>query len=137
MLVKGRDPLDTCGTSIDCDVSTPLIRNEEKLNILNITDLPGQPSVGCPVLRTALDESEAGFSVTSVTVGDAVSDSSSQLPFQHLAFINTNILSETNSPGARESIERIETACQCSPEVIDCELTALQADCQSNGTGRI
>ena len=76
-----------------------------------------------------MHESEAGLSVTSVT--------SSQLPPQHLAFISTNILSEANSPGARKSIERIDTACQCSPEVIDCELTALQADCQSEGTGRI
>ena len=96
-------PLDTDGTSIDCNVSTPLILNEEKLNIAY---LPGQPSVGCPVLGTEFHKSEAGLSVTSVTVGDAVSDSSSQLPFQHLVFINTNILSQANSPGARESIER-------------------------------
>ena len=80
-------------------------------------------------LWTELHESEAGWSVTSVT--------SSQLPSQHLAFINTTILSEANSPGASESIKRIETACQCSPKVIDCELTALQAAGQSDGTGRI
>ena len=43
----GRDPLDTGGTSIDCNAGTPLILNEEKLNI---ADLHGQPSVGCPVL---------------------------------------------------------------------------------------
>ena len=49
-----------------------------------------------------------------------------------MAFINTNILSEANSLGAN-----IETACQCSPEVIDCELTALQTGSQSDGTGRI
>ena len=115
-------------------MSTPLILNEEKLNI---ADLPGQPSVGCYVLETELHESEAGLSVTSVTGGDAVSDSNSQLPSQHLAFINTNILSEANSPRARESIERIEMACQCSPEVIDCELTALQAASQSDGAGCI
>ena len=72
-------------------MSTPLILNEEKLNI---ADLPGQPSVGCPVLETELHESEAELSVTSVTGGDAVSDSNSQLPSQHLAFINTNIQSE-------------------------------------------
>ena len=136
---KGPPP-ETGDTSIDCNVSTPLILNEEKLNI---ADLPGQPSVGClfltgcPVLGTELHESEAGFSVTSVTGGDAVSDSSSKLPAQHLAFINTNILSQANSPGARESIERIETACQCSSEMIDCELTALQAASQSDGTGRL
>ena len=111
-----------------------MILNEKKLNI---ADLPGQQSVSCPVLGTELHESEAGLSVTSVIAGDAVSDSSSQLPSQHLALINTNILSEANSPGARESSERIESACQCSPEVIDCELTALQAACQSDGTGRI
>ena len=134
MLVMVRDPLDTGGTSIDCNVSTSLILNEEKLNT---ADLPGQPSVGCSVLETELYESEAGLSVTSVTGGDAVSDSNSQLPSQHLAFINTNILSEANSTGARESIEHIETACQCSLEVIDCELTALQAASQSDGTGRI
>ena len=68
-----------------------MILNEEKLNI---ADLLGQPSVGCPVLGTELHESEAELSVTSVTGGDAVSDSSSQLPSHHLAFINTNILSE-------------------------------------------
>ena len=77
--------------------------------------------VGCPVLGTELHESEAELSVTSVTGRDAVSDSNSQLPSQHLAFINTNILSEANSPGARESI--------------DGELTALQAASQSDGTG--
>ena len=65
-----RDPLDTGGTSIDCNVSTPLVCNEEKLNI---ADLPGQSSVGClfltscPVLGTELHESEAGLSVMSVT----------------------------------------------------------------------
>ena len=111
-----------------------MILNEEKLNI---ADLPEQPSVGCHVLGTELHESEAGLSVTSVTGGDAVSDSSSQLPSQHLAFINTNILSEANSPGAEESSGRIETACQCSPEVIDCEFTDLQAASQTDGTGRI
>ena len=40
-----------------------------------------------------------------------------------MAFINTNILSEANSPEARESI--------------DGELTALQAASQSDGTGRV
>ena len=108
-----------------------MILNEEKLNI---ADLPGQPSVGCPVLETELHESEAELSVTSVTGGDAVSDSGSQLPSQHWAFINTNILSETNSPGAG-SIERIETAYQYSSEGIDCELTAWQTASQSDGTG--
>ena len=137
---KGPFPLDAGGTSIDFNVSTPLVRNEERLNI---ADLPGQLSVGClsltgcPVLGTELHESEAGISVTSVTGGDAVSDSSSQLPSHHLAFKNTNILSEANSPGARESIERIETAYQYSPKVIDCELTALQTASQSNGMGRV
>ena len=67
--------------------------------------------------------------MTSVTGGDAVSDFNSQFPSQHLAFINTNILSEANSPGAN-----IETASQCSP---DCELAALQTASQSDGTGRI
>ena len=57
-------PLDTSGTSIDCNVSTPLILNEKKLNI---ADLPGQQSVGCPVLGTKLHESEAELSVSSVT----------------------------------------------------------------------
>ena len=127
-------PLDTGGTSIDSNVSTPLILNEEKLNS---ADLPGQPSVGCPVLETELHESEAELSVTSVTGGDAVSDSSSQLPSQLLTITNTNILSEANSPGGEESSERIETACQYSPEVIDCEFSDLQAASQSDGTGRI
>ena len=99
-------------------MSTPLILNEQKLNI---ADLPGQQSVDCPVLGTELHESEAELSVTSETGGDAVGDSNSQLPSQHLAFINTNILSEANSPEARESI--------------DGELTALQAASQSDGTG--
>ena len=121
-------PLDTGGTSIDCNASTLLILNEEKLNIAY---LPGQPSVGCPILGTELHESEAELSVTSVTGGGAVSDSNSQLPSQHLAFTNTNILLEANSPGAEESNERIESACQCSPEVIDCELAALQTASQS------
>ena len=71
-------------------MSTPLILNEEKLNI---ADLPGQPSVGCSVLETELHDSEAGWSVTSVT--------SRELPSQHLAFININILSEANSPGGK------------------------------------
>ena len=90
-------------------MNTPLILNEEKLDI---ADLPGQQSVGCLVLTgcpdvgTELQESEAGLSVTSVTGGDAVGDSYSQLPSQHLALINTNTLSEANSPGAN-----IETAC--------------------------
>ena len=99
---------------------------------MNIADLPGQQSVGCPVLGTKLHESEAELSVTSVTWGDAVGDSNSQLPSQHLAFINTNIQSEANSPGAN-----IEIACQCSPEVIDGEVSAFQAPGQSNGTGRV
>ena len=71
MLVMGRDPpywgetpLDTGGTSVDDNVSKPLILNEEKLNI---ADMPGQQSVGCPVLGTELHESEAELSVTSVT----------------------------------------------------------------------
>ena len=115
-------------------MSTPLILNEKKLNIAHF---PAQQSVSCPVLETELHESEAGLSVTSVTGGDAVGDSNSQLPSQHLAFINTNIQSEANSPGAEESNERIESACQCSPEVIDSELTALQAASRSDGTGRV
>ena len=59
--------------------------------------------MGYPVLGTELHESEAELSVTSVTGVDADSDSNSQLPFQLLAFTNTNILSEVNSPGAEES----------------------------------
>ena len=110
-------------------MSTPLILNGKNLNI---ADLPGQQSVGCPVLGTELHESEAELSVMSVTGADAVGDSNSQLPSQPLAFINTNTLSEENSPGAN-----IETACQCSPEVIDSELTALQTASQSDGTGRV
>ena len=43
-------------------MSTPLILNEEKLNI---ADLPGQPSVDGPVLETELHESAAVTSVTS------------------------------------------------------------------------
>ena len=101
-------------------MSAALILNEEKLNI---ADLPGQQSVGCPVLGTKLHESEAELPVTSVTGGNGVGDSNSQLPSQHLAFINTNILSEAYSPEARESI--------------DGELTALQAASQSDGTGRV
>ena len=107
-------------------MSAALILNEEKLNI---ADFPGQPSVGCLVLTgcpdvgTELHESEAELSVTSVTGRDAVGDYNSQLPSQHLAFINTNNLSEANSPEARESI--------------DGELTALQAASQSDGTGRV
>ena len=88
--------------------------------------------MGCPVVGTELHESEAELSVTLVTGGDAVGDSNCQLPSQHLAIINTKSLSEANSPGAN-----IETACQCSPEVIDSELTALQGAYQSNGTGRV
>ena len=97
-----------------------MILKKEKLNI---ADLPEQPSIGCLVLTgcpdvgTELHESEAELSVTSVTVGDAVGHHNSQLPSQHLAFINTNILSEANSPEARESI--------------DGELTALQAASQT------
>ena len=70
--------------------------------------------------------------MTSVTKGDAVGDYNSQLPSQHLAFINTKIQSEANSPGAN-----IDMACQCSPEVIDSELMAFQAASQSDGTGRV
>ena len=76
-------------------MSKPLILNEEKLDI---ADLLGQSSVGClvltgcPVEGTELHESEAVTSVTSVTGGDAVGDSNSQLPYQLLAFINTNTL---------------------------------------------
>ena len=68
-------------------MSTPLILNEEKLNI---ADMPGQPSVGClvltgcPVVRTELHESEAELSVTSVPGGDAVGDSNSHLNIWHL-----------------------------------------------------
>ena len=144
MLVMGRDPppldrerppLDTGGTSVDSNMSKPLILNEE---MLDIADLPGQPSVGCFVLTgcpdegTELHESEAELSVTSVTGGDAVGDSNSQLPSQHLAFINTNIYSEANSPGAN-----IETAGQSSPEVINGEVAALKASSESNGTGQV
>ena len=42
-LDEERAPLDTGGTSIVSNVSTPLILNEEKLDM---TDLPGQQSVG-------------------------------------------------------------------------------------------
>ena len=77
-----------------------------------------------------MHESEAELSVTSVTGRDPVGNYNSQLPSQHLALININNLSEANSPGAN-----IETACQLSPEVIDGELTALQASSQSDGTG--
>ena len=101
-------------------MSTPLTHNEKKLNI---ADLPGQQSDGCPVLGTELHEIEAELSVTSVTGGDAVGDSNSKLPSQHLAFINTNIISEANLAEARESI--------------DGELTALQTASQSDGTGRV
>ena len=91
-----------------------------------VADLPGQQSVGCPVLGSELHESEAELSEASVTGGDAVGNS--QLPSQHLAFINTNTLSEANSR---------ETAYQLSPEVTDGERTTLQASNESNGTGRV
>ena len=97
-----------------------------------IADLPGQQSVGCPVVGTELHESEAELSATSMTGGDAVGDSNSQLPSQYLAFIHTNTLSEANSPGAN-----IKTSCQGSPEMIDSELTALQTASQSDGTERV
>ena len=137
---KGPFPLDTGGTSIDFNVSTPLVRNEERLNI---ADLPGKLSVGClsltgcPVLVTELHESEAGISVTSVT-GEtqlATLAANSRPNIWHSKI--PNILSEANSPGARESIERIETAYQYSPKVIDFELTALQTASQSKGMGRV
>ena len=89
-----RVPLDTGGTSIDSNVSTPLKLNEEKLEM---ADLPGQLSVGdlvvsCPVVRTELNENEAELSVIG---GDAVQSKSvgdfdSQLPSQHEALINTS-----------------------------------------------
>ena len=113
---------------------------EEKLNI---ADMLGQPSVcclfstGCPVSRTDSHESEAVLSVTSVARRDAVSDSSRQPPSQQLAFIYTNIQLEAKPPVAAESIERLETAHQCSPDVIDCELAASQAASQSDGSGRV
>ena len=119
------------GTSIDCNVNTPLILNEEKLNM---ADLHGQPSDSCPVLKTNLNESEA---VTSVTGGDAVGNVNSQLPSQPLAFTNISVLSEANLPGADKELERRETTCQCSPEVIDCEVSALKTTSQSDGTGRV
>ena len=81
--------------------------------------MPEQQSVSCPVLETELHESEAELSVTSVTEGDAVGDYNSQLPSQHLAFINTNILSEANSPEARESIDGERTALQAASQTSD------------------
>ena len=96
----------------------------------SVADLPEQQSVGCPVLGSELHESEAKLSEMSVTGEDSVGNS--QLPSQHLAFINANTLSEENWPGAN-----IETAYQLSPEVIDGERTTLQASNESNGTGRV
>ena len=88
-------------------------------------DLPGQPSVGCLVSTgchvsgTGLHECEAVLSVTSVAGGNAVSDSSRQLPSQQLAFII-----EATPRVAAESVERLEKTQQSSPDVIDCELAA-------------
>ena len=93
----------------------------------SVADLPGQQSVGCPVLETKLHECEAELSETSVPGEDAVGNS--QLPCQHMAFINANNLSEANSPRAN-----IETAYQLSPEVIDGERMTLQASNESDGT---
>ena len=61
--------------------------------------------------------------MTSVTGRDAVG---SQLLSQPLAFTNISVLSEADSPWAGEGLERKETACQCSPEVIYCEVSALK-----------
>ena len=97
-------------------MSTPLILNEKKLNI---ADFPEQQSVGCPVLGTELQESEAELSVTSVTGRNAASDYNSQLQSQHLAFINTNILSEANLPEAMESIDGELTALQAASKTSD------------------
>ena len=94
-----------------------------------VADLPGQQSVGCAVLETELHESEAELSETSVPGEDAVGNS--QLPSQHLAFINANTLSEASSPRAN-----IETAYQLSPEVIDGERTTLQASTKAMARGR-
>ena len=102
----GRDPLDTGGTSVDSNVSTPLILNEEKLDM---ADLPGQQSAGClvltgcPVLETKMRKSET---MTSVTGRGAVG---SQLLSQPLAFTNISVLSEADSPWAGEGLERKET----------------------------
>ena len=113
---------------------------------MNIADLPGQQSVGCPVLGTELHESEAELSVTSVTGGDAVSDSNSQLPSQHLAFINTNILSEqtaSQSDGTgrilgmdsrcckNEQMALVRT-CRCIPRI----LSWKDSDVGSRSAGR-
>ena len=84
-----------------------------------VADLPGQQSVGCPVLGT---ESEAELSETSLTGGDAVGNFNGQLPSQHLAFKNADTLSEANSTEAN-----IETKCQLNPQVMNGELTALQS----------
>ena len=94
----------------------------------SVADLPGQQSVGSPVLETELHESEAELSETSAPGKDAVGNS--QLPSQHLAFINANT-SEASSPGAN-----IETAYQLSPEVIDGERMTLPASNESDGTQR-
>ena len=75
----GRDPPDMGGTSV--------------------ADLPGQQSVGCPVLETELRESEAELSETSVPWEDAVGNS--QLSSQHLVFINANTLSEIKLAGSK------------------------------------
>ena len=56
----------------------------------SVADLPGQQSVGCPVLETELHESEAELSETSVPGEDAVGNS--QLSSQHLAFIHANTI---------------------------------------------
>ena len=93
----------------------------------SIAVLPGQESVGRLVLETELHESEAELSETSVPGKDAVGNS--QLPSQHLAFINADTRSEANSPGAN-----IETAYQLSPKVIYGERMTLQASNESDGT---
>ena len=100
---------------------------------MNIVDFPGQPSVGClvstgcPGSGTNSHESEAVLAATSVARGDAVSESSRQPPSQQLAFINTNIQVEAKLP---------ETAQQCRPNMINCELAASKAAGQ-NGGGRL
>ena len=93
----------------------------------SVVDLPGKQSIGYPVLKTELLESEAELSETSVPGKDAVGNS--QLPSQHLAYINADTLLEAISPGAN-----IETAYQLSPEVIDGERMTLQASNESDGT---